>query len=165
LVVAGRIDTSGRWRVGDSPRDLAAMALAARLHAAAPDQAFELAARAALARWLDGRCARESSGGIAPASHARRAVLARIDAALRAAGAHSRAALASRITAVRALIDHAVSAGAERALSELAHTAAAGLGDLLTRCEARLSNGATQRAPAPRELPDIAALLLLCGPA
>ena len=164
-VVCGMIDKAGRWKASDSPGDLSAMALAVHISPAAPDQAFESAARAALARWLAARRARDSSGAGASPSHARRALLARIDGSLRAAGAHARATQAHRIAAVRASIDGAVSAGAERVLAEIASADAGDLDSWLTLCETRLSGGVARRPAADAELPEICALLLLCGPA
>ncbi len=164
-VVCGLIDRTGRWRVSDAPGDLAAMALAVKVAPAPPDQKFETAARAALSRWLAGRRARESSGACAPASHARRAILARVDAALRSAGAHTRAAHANRVTAIRTLIDRAVSVGAERELADLANADAADLDSWLTLCETRLSNAAAAAAATHGEQTGLSALLLLLGPA
>jgi hypothetical protein len=100
-------------------------------------------------------------------SRARRLLLARIDSAVRRAGAHTRAALAERIERVRACIDRAVSAGAERTLDELARSHASQPSDLeswLAACETRLADGGASR-PAPRENDAVVALLLLRGPA
>jgi hypothetical protein len=166
-VVCGALHGNRRWKLSDAPGDLCAMALAVRPRDAGPNAAFESHARAALARWLDGRRARESSGGGGVPSRARRLLLARIDSAVRRAGAHTRAALAERIEGVRACIDRAVSAGAERTLDELARSHASqpsGLESWLAACETRLADGGASR-PAPRENDAVVALLLLRGPA
>jgi hypothetical protein len=169
-VVCGALHGNRRWKISDAPGDLCEIALAVRPRDAEPDAepdaAFESHARAALARWLDGRRARESSGGGGVPSRARRLLLARIDSAVRRAGAHTRAALAERIERVRAIIDRAVSAGAERTLDELARSHASQPSDLeswLAACETRLPGGASRSAP--RENDAVVALLLLRGPA
>jgi hypothetical protein len=67
---------------------------------------------------------------------------------------------------VRACIDRAVSAGAERTLDELARSNAPQPSDLefwLAACETRLPGGASR--PAPREDDAVVALLLLRRPA
>ena len=178
-VVCGALHGNRRWKIRDAPGDLCEMALAVRPRDAGPDAGpdaepnaepdpkFESSARAALARWLAGRRARESSGGGGVPSRARRLLLARIDSAVRRAGAHTRAALAERIERVRACIDRAVSAGAERTLDELARSHASqpsGLESWLAACETRLADGGASR-PARRENDAVVALLLLRRPA
>ena len=169
-VVCGALHGNRRWKISDAPGDLSEMAMAVRPHDAGPDAgpdaAFESHARAALARWLAGRRARESSGAADMPSRARRLLLARIDSAVHRAGAHARAVLAERIESVRACIDRAVSAGAERTLDELARSNAPQPSDLefwLAACETRLPGGASR--PAPREDDAVVALLLLRRPA
>jgi superfamily II DNA or RNA helicase len=154
-----------RWKISDAPRDLCDMARAVRIAAAEAGGGFESSARAALERWIRGRLAHETSGAAAPASRARRAILARIDAAVRRAPADARAKLAHRIAAVRALVDGSVSAGAECALGGLARADAADFSAWLTMCESRLSGGAARVTSAERGEPEIRALLLLRGPA
>jgi hypothetical protein len=93
-------------------------------------------------------------------------LLARIDSAVRRAGAHTRAVLAERIERVRACIDGAVSAGSERTLDELVRFHASQPSDLeswLIACETSLPGGASR--PAPREDDAVVALLLLRRPA
>ena len=165
-VVCGALHGNRRWKISDAPGDLCEMAMAVRPHDAGPDAgpdaAFESHACAALARWLAGRRARESSGAADMPSRARRLLLARIDSAVRRAGAHARAVLAERIERVRDCIDGAVSAGAERTLDELARSHASQPADLefwLAACETSLPGGASR--PAPREDDAVVALLLL----
>lgn len=174
-LACGRLLAGGRWRISDEPRALCSLARGVRVAAGDLDRALEATARAALSHWLDGRRARDVAGAGALPSRARRALLGRIDAALRAAGPHSRAALSARIASVRGAVDRAIGAGAERTLEELSRTDGTDLDRLLAACETNLAGcGAAQRpvpgpeigapgapgAPAP---PAIRALLLLRG--
>lgn len=150
-----------RWKISDAPSDICAIAAAVRPCPAAPDAALEARARAALGRWLARRSASRSSGAAGQASHARRRLLGRLDAALRDARAHSRGALAPRINRIRALVDQAISAGAERTLAELGRLEAAGLEALLTACEARLDGRAPRTGAGAGPSPEVRALLIV----
>ena len=152
-----------RWTISDAPRDLSAIACAVHLSASVTDSGFESSARTALGRWIANRRARESTG--AAASPARRAILARIDTAVRRASPHARSKLAGRISALRALVEGSVSAGAEQALLALTHVEAPDLDAWLAECESALAGGAANQTPAARGEPGIIALLLLSGPA
>ena len=162
IVCGVRLGTH-RWHVSDSPSDVRAIAVAVRVVRTPCDAALDADARAAIDRWLTRRNARNSSGGTTRPSHARRLLLARLDAALGAARAHTRAALAAEVMRVRALVDRALSAGAEAELAELGRIEAADAEALLAACAARLGR-IPQRAidGAPRS-PRVCALLLLRG--
>jgi superfamily II DNA or RNA helicase len=164
-LVCGALRGNLRWKISDAPGDLCEIASAVSARAAEPDAAFESSARAALERWLAGRRARESAGAASMPSRARRLLLARIDAAVHRADAHSRAALANRVARVRALIDSAVSADAERTLDELTRSGAGGLESWLTVCESRLADGTSRIRQRDTEPPAVRALLLLRRPA
>ena len=159
--IGGMLDGSPRWRISDSPGTLCELARAVRLRGAAPNQEFETSVQAALWRWLAARRAREATGAVTAPSRARRLLLERLDVALRRAGAHSRAALASRIAHVRLCIDAAISAGAERTLDELARAGAGDLESWLTLCESRFPEGTSRIHQPDTEPPELRALLLL----
>ncbi|MGH7653564.1 MAG: helicase-related protein [Gemmatimonadaceae bacterium] len=138
-LVSGVLQLNGRWRLGDTPAALCAMAGAAASRGMAPDGGFETAARRALGRWLRYRRARDSGGASGAASAARRAMLGRLDAAIRNAEPHMRAAIGSRVAHVRVLTRAAVSAGAERALDALARQEGADAVRWLDACERELA--------------------------
>lgn len=155
----------GRWRIGDAPEDLldAAATLGAARHE--PDRAFENNARIALERWLANRRAREAAGAATAPTRGRRSLHAEIDSLSRQAPAHARAACAYRIRRVRALIDQAISAGAERILDELARDGLTDLEALLCACESRLKNSSSRAERTVHgDRSTIRALLLLRRP-
>ncbi len=154
-----------RWAISDAPRDLCTMASTIRISAAEIDNGFESSVRIALDRWIAGRRAYESTGAAAPASPARRAILARVDAAVRRAPPHARSKLAGRVAAVRALVEGAVSAGAEHRLDILSRAESGDLDSWLAKCESALAGGARHPAPDTSGHAGIVALLLLSGPA
>jgi superfamily II DNA or RNA helicase len=154
---------AGRWRLSEAPYRLLAMARGILDGAAEPNAKFESGARAAIQRWLEIRRAYEAAGLRAAPSRARRALLAQIDLQSRRAGVHTRAALAARTARVRALIDRAISAGAEHTLNELARRTDADLESLLSLCETQLPIALEVSARANRP-PTISALLLLRVP-
>ena len=160
LVCGARHGALG-WNASDTPADLYRMARAVQVHSTDPDPALEAASRAALARWLSGRRARESGGASGHASRARRLLLGRLDAVVRNASAFSRASLARRIIRVRTLIHHAITAGAERILDELARFTSTDLEAWLAMCEAQLDGGASSASPDANALPAVRALLIL----
>jgi hypothetical protein len=152
---------SGAWRVDDTPAALCTAACAVRQNALPPDAAFEVAARRALGRWLRRRRARKAGGASGAASTARRAMLARLDAALRESPAHTRAAVASQVARVRVLTRAAVSAGAERALDQLARRAGSDWVRWLDDCERELAGASAQTTSVSRWLHTVRALLLV----
>ena len=139
---------AGRWNLSDTPERLLAMARGALGGATESDSKFESAARAALGRWIAHRGAHQLAGSLASPSRARRMLLAHIDAHAQLATAHTRAALARRVEKVRALVDRAISAGAERTLESLARRTDADLNSLLSACEEQLPTASTQSARA-----------------
>jgi superfamily II DNA or RNA helicase len=161
-LVGGARLAGGRWKISVAPGTLRDLVRSISPRDAGPDSKFEAAARAALARWLDNRAARESTGAMLAPSRARRALLAEIDSLCRRAAAHIRATEADRIGRVRALVNQSVSAGAERILDELTRTRAPDLETLLRACESQL-NGAVAAAVhiARSDRGAVRALLLL----
>ena len=105
--------------------------------------------------------ARDSSGAGTNPSLARRSLLARLDAAVREAPSHTRAALLTRITGVRELVTGSVSAGAEQTLRELSVATAGDLESLLASCESALSGAVSSRVAAGTRATAVRALLLL----
>lgn len=160
VVCAGRRARRG-WRVSDAPADVLAVAEAVHVGAAEHDASAELLARAALDRWILRRIARAKTSVAGPASSARRALLSRLDAAVRTAGAHDRASVAQRVVRVRALVHQAISAGAEALLAEQRDTEFDGLDGLLAACETRLGRAARHVEPAAGPRPAVRALLLV----
>jgi superfamily II DNA or RNA helicase len=168
-LVAGILRGHHQWRISDAPGEiyelLRTMRPCARECAAECaadlDPAFEAHARASLHRWLASRLARESCGSEDPASPARRSLLARVDAAVAPTGAHTRATTGARIARLRALVQRAAGAGAERTLLELAHFETADTDAWLTLCERRLAATGGPRAPRAGSPPVVRALLLL----
>lgn len=159
-VCAGR-RAGRRWSMSDAPSEVLAAARAVRVTGADHDASAEALMRAALDRWIARRVARAQTGAGGLPSRARRALLARLDAAVRSAGAHDRAALARRIVHVRALVHDAVSAGAEELLADLRQTEFDGLEGLLAACEARLGGTPQHTRPADAARPAVRALLLV----
>ena len=162
MLACGARRGNNSWKLSDSPTQLLAMARSVQDFSAEPDSSFESGARAALARWLAYRRGRELSGVIGP-SRARRALLSRIDVQSARSRAHMRASYAKRIARVRALIDGAVSAGAEHILDGISRQYGNDLESLLSVCETRLAS-AGLRTTAAQEPPTIRALLLLRVP-
>jgi hypothetical protein len=160
-ILCGSPGAGGRWCVSDSPGLVAQLARAAGTRPMKSDVAFESAARAAVDRWLAARFARESAGETAQSSHGRRRLLVRLDTAIRGASVHGRAPLAGRIVRVRALIDQAISAGAERILDDLARGDTPTLESLLAACEARLAGRAARAASTAKRAPGVTRALLL----
>jgi superfamily II DNA or RNA helicase len=152
---------NGRWRISPSPGALLDLARSMSPRGAEPDPKLEAVARAAIKRWLDNREAREAVGSVGAPSRARRSLLGQIDAQSRRAATHTRAANANRIARVRALVDQAISAGAERILDELASVLHPDLEQLLSECESRLSGTAIA---AQNSRGEVRALLLLQSP-
>ncbi|MFI5232434.1 MAG: helicase-related protein [Gemmatimonadales bacterium] len=150
-----------RWKISDAPSAIGAIAAGIGLCSAAPDASLAREARAALDRWLCRRSARGRSGARGGASRARRALHARLDAALREAHAHSRPALAPRSAAIRVLVDRAISAGAEGTLAELCRLKTGGLEALLAACEERLDHLPPRTGDGARWSPVVRALLVL----
>jgi hypothetical protein len=144
-LACGAAGRNGRWRVDDAPAALCTVAAAVRTGALAPAPVLEAAARRALGRWLARRDAREAGGAAGGASAVRRAMLARLDAVVRGAQAHKRAAITSHVARVRVLVRAAVSAGAERALVRLARDESSDAVRWLDVCERELG-GASRRA-------------------
>jgi superfamily II DNA or RNA helicase len=162
MLACGAYRGNNNWKLSDSPIQLLAMARSVQEFSAEPDSSFESGARAALHRWLAYRRGRELTGVIGP-SRARRALLSRIDVQSARARAHARASYAKRIARVRALIDGAVSAGAEHILDEISRQYSNDLESLLSVCETRLASAGLQTTRA-QEPPTIRALLLLRVP-
>jgi hypothetical protein len=162
-LVCGVIRGERRWVISEAPGALLSMARAVHAISTDPDGSFERLARAALARWLAARLARQHSGGAASPSVARRRLLALLDASARRAAVHSRAALAQRLVNVRSLIASAVSAGAERTLFDLERGSPCDLETLLVRCESLLAGVAAGIDANAGARPAIRALLLLRG--
>ncbi len=160
-LLCGVPGAGGRWRVSDSPGLIAQLVNAVQSRSMKSDGRFESAARAAIDRWKAARYARESIGNAADGSRGRRLLLARLDAAIRSASVHTRAPLAGRLVRVRALVDQAISAGAERILDDLARGDTPTLESLLAACEAKLSATATRATPATNRAPGITHALLL----
>ena len=162
LRLVGGVRKGGRrWDISDSPDSLAAIVESIQWRAEEGDPHLLAIARTAVDRWLSGRRARASTGAGMHPSRARRALLARLDAAAREAPSHTRAALAARTSRVRTMIGDAVNAGAEHALRELSAAPASDLDSLLASCESALVNAAARRN-APCEAPSaLRALLLL----
>jgi superfamily II DNA or RNA helicase len=162
-LVGGMRTSSSHWQLSDAPANLYEIARGVRTHAARPDPALETAVRAALDRWVSGRQARESGGADEASSRARRLLLGRLDAVVRSASAFSRAALARRIIHVRMLVQHMVTAGAERILEELTRCADANIEAWLAMCESRLGGASPRAARDAGEPPAVRALLVLRG--
>jgi hypothetical protein len=150
-----------RWNISDAPGVLCDIAAGIEMRSIARDAHVESIARSALARWLADRRARATTGAGTAPSHARKVLLARIDAAVRAAGAHSRAALAGRVAGIRSLVSSAVSAGAECTLAELANLAYADLESLLVACETALAGARDRGERRDDAPPTVRALLVL----
>jgi hypothetical protein len=184
-LACGVLRGRGRWHITDAPGDVCELVQVARdggldaISAAGGRRAqgpaaggagrarasLEAPVRAALDRWLEGRRAWTSTGLPNPPSPARRSILARIDSVIAGAGAHARATAGARVARVRTLVEHAVGAGAECALAELARMESP-RGDVwLTECERRLGAGTPRTchaAAAPGAAPPaLRALLLL----
>lgn len=160
-LVSGVRHGKQRWNVSDAPTDVFAVAAGVQPRAAVHDAALAASAHAALDRWLSRRVAQSRSGAEHAPSWARRALLARLDAALRAVQAHNRAALAPRLARARELVDDSVSAGAEDVLAELGRLETDGLDELLTACEGRLAAAPSRSGRIAGAAPAVRALLLL----
>jgi hypothetical protein len=161
MLVSGTLRERGDWTMSLSPSRLRNLMRSISQREADPDPKFEARARAALARWLDHRAARALAGAMAAPSRGRHALLTLIDSVWRSAASHTRAVHANRIARVRAVVDQAISAGAEELLDQLARTHAPDLETLLAACESRLT-GTTASAPVNRS--ELRTLLLLRSP-
>ncbi len=155
---------AARWNLSDTPDRLLAMARSALRGATVSNAKFESGAHAAVRRWLAHGSARRLAGSLGSPSRARRMLLANIDAHAQRSAAHTRAIFAPRIEKVRALIDQAISAGAEHTLDALARRTDSELNSLLSACEAQLPAACTQSARATRPWTIRALLLLLRVP-
>lgn len=168
--VAAVRDAGGSIRViassgdGDAVENDAALLLLLRAVAgvAATNSARVRAARRAVRRWLEADTSAQLATAGAGESGARTAIARRLDVALRGAALHQRAALQSRVAALRTLVATMRGAGVERALAAAARLENPdALLDSLGQLGPLVALGSATHRPA--EPARVLALLLLSG--